>query len=58
MEGLATPKELAEYLKVKEQTLRMWASKGRGPAWVMVEGVRRYRWSDVQAYLDARKVTR
>lgn len=56
MEGLATPKEIAEHLHVKEQTLRMWASKGRGPAFVMVEGARRYRWADVEAYLEERTV--
>lgn len=56
MEGLATPKELAEYLNVKEQTLRNWAHQGRGPAFVMVEGARRYRWTDVRDYLDARTV--
>lgn len=58
MEELITPRELAEYLKVKEQTLRLWASKGRGPAYVMIEGQRRYRKSDVQSYIDARTVGR
>lgn len=56
MEGLATPQEVADYLKIKEQTLRMWASKGRGPVYVMVEGVRRYRWVDIEAYIEARTV--
>ncbi len=56
MEGLATPQEIAEYLQVKEQTLRNWAHQNRGPAFVMVEGARRYRWSDVRQYLEDRTV--
>lgn len=57
MKGLATPKEVAEYLGVKEQTLRLWATKRRGPSWIKVEGVRRYLWADVEQYLNDRKVS-
>lgn len=58
MQGLATPKEVAEYLGVKEQTLRLWATRGKGPQWIKVEGVRRYRWSAVERYLESRTVRR
>jgi excisionase family DNA binding protein len=56
VEGLATPREVADYLKIKEQTLRLWASKGRGPVYVMIGGARRYRWSDIEAYIESRTV--
>lgn len=56
MEGFATPREIAEYLQVKEQTLRVWATRKKGPPYVKVEGARRYRWSEVQAWLEERTV--
>lgn len=56
MRPLATPEEIAEHLGVNVQTLRNWAHQKRGPAFVMVEGARRYRWSDVEAYLEERTV--
>lgn len=56
MEGLARPNEVAEYLGVKPGTLRVWAHRRSGPPYIQVEGRRRYRWSDVEAWLEARKV--
>lgn len=56
MEGLATAAEVADYLKVKPETLRVWAHRKKGPAYIMIEGRRRYEWADVRAYLEARKV--
>lgn len=56
MEDLATPVELAKYLKVQPQTLRVWAHRKKGPPFVMVEGQRRYRWSEVHAWLEERTV--
>lgn len=58
MTKLATPAEIAEYLAVSPETLRQWAHRGKGPAYVMVEGARRYDWADVRAYIESRKVTR
>lgn len=58
MEQLMTPQELAEYLQINPDTLRQWARRDKGPAYIMVEGARRYRPSDVQAYLDQRTVSR
>lgn len=56
VEGLATTAEVADYLKVKPNTLDHWASENRGPAYSKIEGHRRYAWKDVLAYVEARKV--
>lgn len=56
MEGLATSREVAEYLKVHPQTMDAWASKGAGPPYIKLDGRRRYEWTDVLAWLEARKV--
>lgn len=56
MEGLATTKEVAEYLKIAPRTLDNWASLGKGPAYIKVDGARRYDWADIRAYIEARKV--
>lgn len=56
MEPLATTAEVAEYLRVKPNTLDHWASNGKGPIYIKFEGTRRYRWSDVEAYLNDRQV--
>ena len=58
MKGLATTREIAEYLNVKTQTLDAWASQGRGPAYSKIEGTRRYEWSDVRTWVDNRKKNR
>lgn len=56
MEGLATSREVAEYLKVHPQTMDAWASQRKGPPYIKIEGRRRYDWTDVLAWLEARKV--
>lgn len=56
MRELATPEEVAAFLRIKPQTLRLWASEKRGPSWIMVEGARRYRWEEVEQYLAERTV--
>ena len=56
MDDLATPQELADYLKVNVGTLRQWVHRKKGPPFVMIEGVRRYKWAEVHAWLEARKV--
>lgn len=58
MEGLATAKQVAEYLNVHHKTVDRWASQGVGPAYVKIEGARRYDWADVRAWVDERKVRR
>lgn len=56
VEGLATTAEVAEYLKVRPNTMDHWASQGRGPSYSKIEGSRRYDWTDVRAWVDAQKV--
>lgn len=55
----ATPKEVAAYLHTSEQGLAQMRYRGNGPKFCRV-GNRKviYRWSDVQAYLDANTMTR
>ena len=50
---LATPVQIAEYLEIPEPTLRQWRHKGTGPQWTRVGRHVRYRWSDVEAWLDS-----
>ena len=56
MQGLATAKEVAAYLNVHVKSVDRWASTGVGPPFIRVEGARRYRWADVEAYLAERTV--
>lgn len=58
MEGLATSREVAEYLGVHPQTMDAWASKGVGPPFFKVEGRRKYDWADILAWLEERKAPR
>lgn len=53
---LATRAEVADYLRVPLRTLEQWACKGRGPAYTRVGRHVRYRWEDVEAWLDAQRV--
>ncbi len=49
---LLTPKELADYLRISESSLRRWRMEGRGPAVTWLSARRaRYRWLDVQKWL-------
>jgi excisionase family DNA binding protein len=56
VDRLMTSKEVAEYLNVHPQTLDRWASKGAGPAYIKVEGNRRYSEADLKEWLNERKV--
>jgi len=56
-EPLATRKEVAAYLGIAEKTLRNWAVKGCGPKYVRVGGEVRYRWDDVDDYVESRRVS-
>lgn len=56
IENLATTAELAQYLGLKPNTLDHWASGGKGPAYVKIEGARRYDWADVRDWIESRKV--
>jgi predicted DNA-binding transcriptional regulator AlpA len=58
MENLATKEEVADYLSVQPGTLDAWAKQGKGPAYSKIEGLRRYDWADVRAWVQERKVSR
>jgi excisionase family DNA binding protein len=51
---LATTREVAEYLGVPERTLGQWAHYGIGPRYCKIGRHRRYRWSDVEAWVASR----
>lgn len=53
-EPLATPGEVAAFLggDFSEKTLANWRSAGKGPKFVKVGGLVRYRWPEVNAWLD------
>lgn len=57
--GFATRAEVAEFLKLKTKTLDRWALEGRGPRYVKLGNSAarcapvRYRWADVEAWLEA-----
>lgn len=50
--ALATSEQLAEHLGVPVRTLDQWRYKGTGPVSVKVGRHRRYRWADVETWLD------
>ncbi|WP_435120727.1 helix-turn-helix transcriptional regulator [Micromonospora tulbaghiae] len=49
---LATINEVAEHLGVPVQTLYAWRNKGTGPRGSKVGRHVRYRWEDVEKWLD------
>lgn len=50
--NLLTPEEVSSRLKVAEGTLQRWRSKGKGPTYVKMVGMIRYRPSDLQKYVQ------
>ncbi|QWV97455.1 helix-turn-helix domain-containing protein [Geomonas nitrogeniifigens] len=51
---LLTTQEAAEILRVKESTLEQWRWQGRGPQFVKLGRLVRYRLADLEAYLAER----
>jgi predicted site-specific integrase-resolvase len=51
-EELRTPLELAERLKIQPRTLQEWRSIGKGPSFLRVGRVIRYRESDIEKWLN------
>ena len=49
---LLTTAELAAALKVNERTVRRWRNEGTGPPVLWAGGHARYRWSDVQEWIE------
>ena len=52
---LGSRPEVAEYLHVPVATLERWATRGEGPPYSRVGRHTRYRWDDVDAWLDAQQ---
>lgn len=50
--ALATRKEVSEHLGIPARTLDTWATRGYGPRYVKVGKHARYRWADVENWLD------
>ncbi|WP_017616591.1 helix-turn-helix transcriptional regulator [Nocardiopsis salina] len=50
---LVSPTELSECTDIPAQTLANWRWKGEGPAWIKLGRHVRYRWADVEKWLDA-----
>jgi hypothetical protein len=51
-EPLATTAEVAAYLGRKPQTVRWWRATGQGPNYTGQGHGVRYRWADVDAWLN------
>ena len=51
-ERLLTVEELADYLGVPVATLYQWRHRGEGPSGFRVGRYIRYRWVDVEAWID------
>lgn len=50
--ALAKPDEVATFLGVPPRTLDQWRYLGKGPRWSKVGRHTRYRWTDVEKWLD------
>jgi Helix-turn-helix domain len=48
---LATPTEVAEYIRKPPKTLAEWRYRGLGPRYCVVGRDVRYRWDDVDRWL-------
>ncbi|MDP8929777.1 MAG: helix-turn-helix domain-containing protein [Actinomycetota bacterium] len=49
---LLSPAELADYLGIPVQTVYQWRHRGEGPPGYRVGRHVRYRWIDIQGWLD------
>lgn len=54
--ALGTPEEVSAYLGVPVQTLYQWRNRRTGPRASKVGRHLRYRWSDVEKWLDEQAV--
>lgn len=50
---LATSAEVAAYLRRTVGTLANWRYQGVGPTWIKTGGAVRYRWSDIERWLES-----
>lgn len=49
---LLSPQELADHLKVSVATIYQWRYRSEGPPGFKLGGRVRYRWAEVQAWLE------
>lgn len=56
--ALGTPPDVAAYLGVPVPTLAQWRYLSKGPKWIKVGRHVRYRWSDVEAWIDRQSARR
>ncbi|WP_333766486.1 helix-turn-helix transcriptional regulator [Streptomyces sp. IBSBF 2435] len=54
--ALATPVEVSEYLGVPVATLYQWRHRGIGPKVHKLGRHLRYRWTEVEAWVDRQEV--
>jgi excisionase family DNA binding protein len=54
-EKLGSPLELAAYLDVPLKTIYQWKYTGKGPRAIRVGRHLRYRWEDVESWLDKQR---
>lgn len=55
--SLLTAKQAAEYLHVREQTLNNWRQIGRGPRFVRMGRLIRYRLSELDKFVEENSQT-
>lgn len=52
-EPLLTSQEVATLLRVSQATLSRWRTQDKGPVWVNLHGMPRYRRADVSSFIQA-----
>ncbi len=52
IDHLLSPAELADYLSIPVPTIYQWRHRGDGPPGYRIGRHVRYRWSDIQTWLD------
>lgn len=55
--GLLDSNAAASWLGVAPYTLRRWRCEGRGPAFIKIGPLARYRLSDLEAFVASRRIT-
>lgn len=50
--GLGSVPQVAAYLGIPEKTMYQWRTQAKGPRGIRVGKYVRYRWSDVESWLD------
>jgi len=53
---MLTEKQVAAMLNINPATLNNWRQQGKGPKYVKVGGSIRYRYTDVELYLEKNAV--